>query len=408
MLNKEMILKKAKKIMYEADTRTLEILEDDLTNLIARDHDPCLYITLARVFYEEKKYLDARRVFLEVLRFNNSSSIYLGLFKTYVALGHYPYAASYLNRYQHILGESINKCECSLLSSSLEAINSNLQVFTPVTNNDKYMYLNFYEPEALEIYQYLIENYNLKRFGVCIKLAERLQKYADEQNKFVEFKTLINLLKKLNSIKYQDLHNNQSGILKSLIEEENFEELLINLKTILNGIFTLNDTIIDSFKVLTINGYMEECLKLLDNVILVNSTKQSINHLKKIVHEFAEYGDLSDELKAVYQEGYIKGQYYLQMADYETAYDIFSWAYYLTGANIFLFYLGRVFYKQKNFTEANEYYQKYLEKGALKEANIKLMIPEKKTFTNNVSADEDRHKMRMSRKLRKVNFFPEQ
>jgi len=148
-------------------------------------------------------------------------------------------------------------------------------------------------------------------------------------------------------------------------------EILMNMP---KYILTNDGLIYNSIYVLIKNNYLQESQAILEKIIKSKSNKLFINTLQNAINNQLEYNKLSEEQKVSYQTAIEYGHIYYQEENIEQAYDLYTYGLYVTGNNIFLYYIGKMLYKAGNYKEAEIYLKEYIKEEIDKLAKAYLYL----------------------------------
>lgn len=145
--------------------------------------------------------------------------------------------------------------------------------------------------------------------------------------------------------------------------EQNYNEMIDILKFLAKLPFRRNDFIFQCLYIIIKNNYCIEVRQIVDEMIIFKKDKLKVDLLWKAIKNQEKYFLLTDEQKEVYHNAISYGRFYYKMQDLFTAYDIYSWGYYITEQPIFLYYIGKMLYKNKNYYEAEKCLKEYVKVG---------------------------------------------
>lgn len=168
--------------------------------------------------------------------------------------------------------------------------------------------------------------------------------------------------------------------LKKACKQENCSKMIRIMKFLFRYSCPDHTLIFSCLYVLIKNNYLLEASQFLKQMKIYKEDKDAVSLLKKAFQNQEKYQSLTDEQKEVYEDAVFYGHSYYELEEYETAYDIYEWAYYLTEQPVFIYYIGKMLYKHKNYQDAESYFLDYLKKGDSKvsKAYLYLCLIEKK------------------------------
>lgn len=156
--------------------------------------------------------------------------------------------------------------------------------------------------------------------------------------------------------------------------EQNFEEIVNNLKYITKCPLRNSDFVFQCIYLAIKNNYHKEIDAMLKNMFVGKKDKIKFSVLENAIKNQENFLELSDEEKNVYYTAILWGRFYYDKKDLYTAYDIYSWAYYLTNQPIFLYYIGKMLFKKGKYKDAEEYLKNYIKVGDRKLSKAYLYL----------------------------------
>lgn len=163
-------------------------------------------------------------------------------------------------------------------------------------------------------------------------------------------------------------------LLRNAINNKNYEEAVSLLYDISKGIISDKKLFYSSLMILANVGYITDV-----KIILAKTyTSKNDDDLKKIIFnsmdEYEKECSLTDEQLEI-TTGCIKMiREAFAYEEYELAYDLCEWGYYVSQLPIFLYYEGKCFYKCQNYAVAEELLLKYVELGSEKTSKAYLYL----------------------------------
>lgn len=163
-------------------------------------------------------------------------------------------------------------------------------------------------------------------------------------------------------------------LLRNAINNKNYEEAVSLLYDISKGIVSDKKLFYSSLMILANVGYITDV-----KIILAKTyTSKKDDDLKKIIFnsmdEYEKECSLTDEQLEI-TTGCIKMiREAFAYEEYELAYDLCEWGYYVSQLPIFLYYEGKCFYKCQNYAVAEELLLKYVELGSEKTSKAYLYL----------------------------------
>lgn len=157
-------------------------------------------------------------------------------------------------------------------------------------------------------------------------------------------------------------------------EENNYQEMLDNLAIITRCSLKKIDFVYKCLYKLIKNNFHSEVKLLLDKLFVFKKDKIKFDILQNAIKNQENYQSLTTEQQGVYRTAISYGHYYYETRDLLMAYNIYEWGYYITEQPIFLYYIGKMLFKNKNYQEAEIYLRKYVKVGDSKLSKAYLYI----------------------------------
>ena len=366
-----------------------------LKRIIREDNSAEAYLLLGKIYYIRKEYNLAVGAFINANSIKENQSVYLGLYKTYSAMGRYQDAYDAFLKYKNIITNQQFKSE--LIDSMLTAINTRLEDHIEVINREQFMYFKIKDSYLEKDYNDLITNYNLGNFSKCMSSLNRLQNIADTEALPVEFNTISFLMKKIIKINMENTNNKE--YIQNVILEGNPKELFSLFATLIKNIKNNKETIQYLFNYLVRNGYYEQIIQLLNKNNSVGTDQDIIKNYLLLANEYKLFYDLSEEKQIELEFILLKADFLKNNKEYIEAYDYYEYGYYLTNHPIFIYYMARILYLMNCNDEALELFQKYLKLGSSKKYESKHQI-----FRINKNKGKVYHKLNPKEKEEKKEF----
>lgn len=368
---KSRIISLAKKYTYEeARPSFLDVIEKNMKDLIKQDNNDYKSIEVfAKFLYSRKKYVEAIKEFNQIADIKECRTrVLYALYKCNVMLGRYEEALFFIKSYitekeneNIVLGMKI------ILSSFDIILNNN---YSAVSVYDKFLMNEIKDAELKEKYTELVINYNKKNFSKCIFLSEECDAICKRKKILIEFETFKEILLKVKEISQPNVYHELEKA-RSLKDYQRMIELLSELpkhslkkeKLVYNSIYRLIKA-----------GYYREIEEILLNLPVTKDNKIIINTLKKAIINQIEFENLTEIQKENYAIAIKLGKKHYKNWDVPTAYDVYRYGEYTTGNNIFLYYIGKMYFKIGEEKLALEYFEEYIKVGSDKLAKAYLYL----------------------------------
>lgn len=334
---------------------------------------------MGRILLKQNKYKEAKYYFEnELKQIPNSSSAFYNLYKIEVYEKNYEVAISNINSCYN--NSSKNTVEINFVSNILNTIidvNNDFDKFLvtdyKIDITDKFLYKKISIPEVKDLYHEIIFNFNSKNYLLMKNNLIKFNSLVIKHNIKIEVYTVINMINNLievikkkyyeKLVYYEQSSNYDNILIKFLIF--GLEQQLITTKTFMNYIDRL---ISSNYK------YAYDLLEYLTANYNLDNYSLELNYLKNKLNEKYLYYNLSKEKKDYYDLCIEKGRVFYRNGDLETAMYYYEAGLYVTSHPIFNYYIGKIYFKNKNFDIAQEYFSKYEQNGGEKELKALLYI----------------------------------
>ena len=168
---------------------------------------------------------------------------------------------------------------------------------------------------------------------------------------------------------------NYYNILEQAYEAGNCQEIIECLNIITKSVsYKRKDLVFKSIYFIIQNGYLNEATIFLSPKLVLKKDEFKIDLLKKAVENEKRFRWLNDDLKEVFYKSLELGGNYYHKFDIYTAYDYYSWGYYMTKEPLFLYYMGKMYYKKRKYEEAESLLLTYIKSGSDKLAKAYLYL----------------------------------
>lgn len=157
-------------------------------------------------------------------------------------------------------------------------------------------------------------------------------------------------------------------------EEKNCQEILDILEVVIKYSLKKSNLVYKCLYKLIKNNFHSEVKLLLDKMFVFKKDKIKFDILQKAIKNQENYQSLTIEQQSVYHTAISYGHYYYEIGDLIMAYDIYEWGYYITEQPIFLYYIGKMLFKNRNYQEAETYLKEYVKLGDRKLSKAYLYI----------------------------------
>ena len=368
---RERLISVVKKYTYEpASESFLDMLEKQMEKLVcSKLSDYTDKEVYAKFLYERKKYNEAIKKFVWISHVKDCKArVSYGLFKCYIMI------EDYKSAYKCIV-DYIEERKNDNVSAGMEIIISCFDIifnknYTNIEEKNRFLMNEIRNQELKEKYSELVENFNKKNFSRCIVLAEECDEICKKKKIKMEFQTFKQLLKEAKKISSINLYDELEQANKDL----NFDRLIEILKELPKFNIKNKKLFYNSLYLLAKNGYYKEVHDILLGLYITSEDKIFINILKRTIANQIGYENLSEVEKENYNKALKLGKRYYNVYDIETAYDAYQYGYYTTRNDIFLYYIGKMFFKVGQYKIAKKYFRKYARTGSDKLAKAYLYL----------------------------------
>lgn len=366
------IINSAKRVINN-ESSTIEQFDRAERNLrkvirFASSNDNRGELFLAKLLYAKKEYPSSITNFnIALKKGGRETSCYLGLYKSYVANKQYELALNSLNLYAQELQNKNILFEFSFVKSLFNYILSEGKEHNEVDKTTNFMSQEITNPRLLTSFQKLLESYNNNYFTDCTKYILECISICKQENIFLEFHTLKNLITEARKIYSANINKNSTNTYQQLeesIKEQNYNLALELVKVLSNFQIKNQNLFLTALFVLIKNNYHEEVESLLENLFIVNKNKEAIRVLRNAIEEQRYFNTLTEEQKSVYYAAINQGHDAYQAGNLPLAYDIYTWGLYITEAPIFKYYIGKILYKLGCQSASIRYFDDYIKVGS--------------------------------------------
>lgn len=378
--------------IYDNDADLKEIIFQLKKYLkVENEKENIVELALGKAYYEKKEYLLSMSYFRAAFQKNSDCPYYyLGLFKNHMMLSNYEVAYQFLLQYKDVYVEKNIQIDTSLL----EALFKNL--FTgyteEYTGTNRYLLSKITDSKVKELYNMFISYYNVQEYKRASKVCKDLDYYCKSNQLSFDFAPLLKLI---NALQYKKEHQEKALLddyykkLEIAYQAEDCEVLQSMLKVVCAYPLKKRDLIFQSIYILLKNNYCEDAKRFLNQIVIFKQNEFEAKILWNEIANQEKYNALNDYQKEVYQNAVTLGHSYYRNFDVFTAFDIYSWGYYVTNQDIFLYYMGKMFYKNGNYIEAKKYLTQYIKTGSsllakaylyLGHCEFKCLNPKKDSF----------------------------
>lgn len=336
--------------------------------------DPLFFnINMGQLLIKNRKFQKAKEYFSKALELDSKNhDAYYNLYILNVRTKDYKEAQNYLLKSREF---SPTKMDIQLPYSLLNAI---IDLNTDKDSQEKYDYsiaetTHFGSFEAKEtkfknLINKIIHFYNNKAYNDMELALIELNKEAIKNNYPIEITSIRLLTKELqNMVKRNTLEKNISNI--NNIPLDNIKDTinLAHKQRIVNTqqLLLLIDKMIDTD--------LQRAATMLSTIKNTN-LETEIFYLKSKIEERANYLGYDNQTKENYNNFLTIGRNYLTNELFEEAYYTFEAGLYLTGDNIFNYYIGKTLNRANNQEESIPYFLAYIEKGGQKYSKALLYL----------------------------------
>lgn len=374
-MNDRDYFKKIQSKIYNPDTNPIELERYEKQLLLKIKFEPentnTIEILLGKLYFEKKDYTNSTKQFLSAVQKNpDIVSSYLGLYKNYIMIEDFDNAYKAIIAYKE---KNNKKVECAIILSMLERILNGSTNIREITKNE-YMMENLKNKELIDKYSEFIDCYNKQEYSKGLILLTTCDAIAKKHHLFLEFETLKSLLNALKCKEDKMLTDNLYEKLQQAITDENYEEAVVIIKLLLRKQIKNEKLVYNALYILIKNGYYEELEDYIDKIIFKKDQKDIKKLLKNAIVNQRNFDALSTEQQNVYNKAIEYGHEYYSKGDIFTAYDIYNWGYYITKQPIFIYYIGKMLFKNGNYKGARKCFEEYITVGSDKLAKAFLYL----------------------------------
>ena len=357
MIEKEfsMIKKKINKIFAKKEISKKDY--DDALKLIynIKNYDSLLFeYNMGKLNFMNNRYSLAKEHLNNAIKINNEfDAAYFYLYKINVANEKFYDAYNNLLKYKDLNIDADVELFLSILKQILDLKNNKFNEYK-VNKTSKFGRNEITEPIIYFSYEKIIDYYNKKQFFKMKEELNKLNKIIIEYTYPIEVDTLKRLINEL-IIMYK---NNINYLLNEKMPVQKIIDIINLYKIPKEKLYIILDKIVD-------NNY-NDFYKIIDNINVENEIYE-ISFLKNKAFEYETYNNYDSKTKKKYEEYIDEASKYYKEKDYDKALDIYLEAYNRLNNITFLYYIGKIYFKCKNYYLCSEYLNKYIdEKGALK------------------------------------------
>lgn len=373
-MDEKSYLNKIKHAIYDdINSNRIRKYEKDLLLKVQfeADNKNNVSLLLGRLYFEQDDYKNSLKYF-SLARYKNPlvKYSYLGLYKCYVMMDDYISALEAINTY---IGNN-SKINCDIILSMLDKLTFNKGNIT--INKERYMREQFSGELKLK-YSEFIDSYETRNYSKALCLLKECSSLVKEKNICLEFKTLSHLLEKIKEKDDVLAKSNLSNLYHSLelaINHKDYDVALNYLTTILKYNIKNYNLIYYSLYTLIKNGYCNECTSLIEKINFNKRDSDIEKFFRNTINNEKKLNDLNNDSMEVYNKAiYIGHNYYVSGYLFD-AYDVYMWGYYLTKMPVFIYYMAKMLYKNRNYEEAKEYFMEYILVGSEKLSKAYLYL----------------------------------
>lgn len=353
-----------------------------------KDKEPFAFnLNMGKVMLKQNKNFLAKNYLERALKIDyENASVNYNLYKISIIENNFRGAKKYLKSWEKY---SNKKIDITIFKSLIDAYIDMEEDYTlflskeykiPTTNLFGLIEIN--DKVLKEKYRKLIEIFQNKDFNGMESIVLDMKDEIEQKNIAIEVHTLLRIVRNL--VQLEKIK--RESILK------NDENLYVNGKLISLFEFVkyVRRTIPKDIK------KAEQLFSYIDKLYPTIRDQDIIKTLNGMIIEYKEYHEVPQEQKNNYEWTKEKAKAAYLNGDFEQAFDYYLTGYYLTGQNIFNYYLGKMLYKKKRFNEAKEYFEEYLKIDGDK--NLKSLV-----YLYNIEPSEEL--LKMIRKSESV-FYP--
>ncbi len=346
-----------------------EVLLKELYAILPKEGENEVLVTnaIARLYYEEKEYGKAKTYYKRALKKVKNLSSLLGLCKISIYEQDMPKALEYLQLYKVECEEENVFFDTAIMESLLKHFLFN----EPIKISNPLFYFNIPLQNVYEPFHMLMDCLNEKRYEEAKSILSKLEEQKEKKKVYVDF----SLLKFMILFAQKKDRNYFYTKLESALEKKDYESILYALKEIVPFSLQKRETVFYALFVLAKNGYGKEVLELLKQIKLI--TKVEIEFIKVIENAIVNQKKsslLTEEQQIYSKEAQKQGRFALVKQDFKKALAIYEDAFKNTKEPLYLYYIGKTYYKLNDLKNAEKYLNAYQKVGEekLSKANLYL------------------------------------
>lgn len=355
MIEKEfsMIKKKINKIFAKKEISKKDY--DDALKLIynIKNYDSLLFeYNMGKLNFMNNRYSLAKEHLNNAIKINNEfDAAYFYLYKINVANKKFYDAYNNLLKYKDLNIDADVELFLSILKQILDLKNNKFNEYK-VNKTSKFGRNEITEPIIYFSYEKIIDYYNKKQFFKMKEELNKLNKIIIEYTYPIEIDTLSKMLNQLIELYQANINN--------LVDENSTVD---EIKSIINS----NDINIEYMYPMLekmVDKDYKKFITLIDKINIPESYE--FIFLKNKAFEYKIYDKYGKNLKEKYDNFVSLGSSLCQKKEYDKALNVYMSAYKELKNKIFLYYIGKVYYKLSNYQLALKYLNQYIEeKGAI-------------------------------------------
>lgn len=365
-------LKKARKTLYskgslpyhyEAAIKSVRYVGSFLEREDLRAYD-----ILAKLYYKMGRYLESRNQYDRMLDVdsNNLKAIH-GLFKLNVLDGRLEVALVNLIQLKQLNIEVGIMIETSFLERLLRyALGEELELLTYF---QRYLSVDITDDELQSLLNALVDSINDRDINKAIELVQSCKEITERKDIGIDFLTLEVLLeyisKRFEVEQKSNLKDSYEELKTALYNKD--EGKIIELLEIIK-LYPLIDeySVLRALFFLIMRNHLEIVTGYVEKMAFSCASKDNLNVLNQIINEQRLVNNLTEEQLKVYYEAIEKGREAYRAYDLSRAYDYYLWAFSVTSAPIFLYYIGKMLYKMQDYKKAKASLLDYIAVGGMK------------------------------------------
>lgn len=168
----------------------------------------------------------------------------------------------------------------------------------------------------------------------------------------------------LNQVR-RELEQKYIDLRKGLYNEDE-EQIRVALDAIKMQPLKDQHLVIKGLFFLVMRGYLKEVADYIDSMTFTKINNRKIELLRRIIADYECVDNLNEDERNVYEAAIRKGRIAYKKHNYRMALNRYEWGFEVTKAPIFLYYMGKMYYKMGSIKQARAYLLRYVRVGGFK------------------------------------------